>query len=167
MSKTAIFYGSSTGVAESVAEKLAEKLNASILNVADNPTSELTNHDVLIFGTSTTGFGELQDDWASFISEVKDADLTGKTIAIFACGDSASFSDSFVGSMDEIYKEIKDKDCDIIGFTETDGYDFNESPSVHDGKFVGLAIDDMNQSDLTDERIDNWVSLLKTESDKL
>lgn len=167
MSKTAIFYGSSTGVAESVANKLVEKLNANIFNVVDMPTSELANHDVLIFGTSTTGFGELQEDWASFISEVKDADLSGKTIAIFACGDSSSFSDSFVGSMDEIYKEIKDKDCDIIGFTETEGYEFNESPSVHDDKFVGLAIDDENQSELTDERIDNWVSLLKKESDKL
>ncbi|RMF69726.1 MAG: flavodoxin FldA, partial [Cyanobacteria bacterium J069] len=47
----------------------------------------------------------------------------------------------------------------------TDGYDFNESKAVRDGKFVGLAIDEDNQSDLTTERIQSWVAQLKREFD--
>jgi flavodoxin I len=34
---------------------------------------------------------------------------------------------------------------------------------VKNGKFVGLALDEDNQSDLTDERIKAWVTALKKE----
>ena len=45
----------------------------------------------------------------------------------------------------------------------TDGYTFDESASVVDGKFVGLAIDEDNESDKTEERINAWVEQLKGE----
>ena len=35
--------------------------------------------------------------------------------------------------------------------------------AVKNGKFVGLAIDEDNQSDLTDERIKIWVAQIKKE----
>lgn len=44
-----------------------------------------------------------------------------------------------------------------------DGYDFNESKAVVDGKFLGLAIDEDNQSDMTELRVKSWVSQLKKE----
>jgi flavodoxin I len=44
-----------------------------------------------------------------------------------------------------------------------EGYEFTESKAFRDGKFVGLALDEDNQSDLTEERIKKWVSTLKTE----
>ena len=34
---------------------------------------------------------------------------------------------------------------------------------MRDGKFVGVALDDDNQADLTDERIEAWVNQVKTE----
>jgi flavodoxin I len=34
---------------------------------------------------------------------------------------------------------------------------------VKDGKFVGLVLDEDNQSELTDGRIKNWVAQLKQE----
>ncbi len=48
-----------------------------------------------------------------------------------------------------------------VGYCSTDGYDFNESKAVRDGKFVGLALDEDNQSELTDKRINTWVTQLK------
>jgi hypothetical protein len=48
-----------------------------------------------------------------------------------------------------------------VGYWPTDGYDFSESKAVRDGKFVGLAIDEDNQSELTDSRVKSWVSQLK------
>ena len=42
--------------------------------------------------------------------------------------------------------------------------EFNElliSKAQIDDKFVGLVIDEDNQSDLTDERIKNWVNEIK------
>ena len=50
-----------------------------------------------------------------------------------------------------------------IGSWSTEGYDHEDSKAVKDGKFVGLALDDDNQSDLTDGRIKEWVKQLKTE----
>ena len=42
-------------------------------------------------------------------------------------------------------------------------YDFSESKAVKNGKFVGLAIDEDNQSDLTEERVKTWVAQIKRE----
>ena len=49
----------------------------------------------------------------------------------------------------------------MIGETETDGYTFDGSRGVEDGKFLGLAIDEVNQSDLTDERVEKWTEEIK------
>nr|MBA3924398.1 flavodoxin FldA [Nostocaceae cyanobacterium] len=38
-----------------------------------------------------------------------------------------------------------------------------ESKAVRDGKFVGLALDEDNQSELTAERIKAWAAQLKGE----
>lgn len=50
---------------------------------------------------------------------------------------------------------------ETVGQWPTDGYDFDESKAVKHGKFVGLALDEENQSDLTRSRIKTWVSQLK------
>ncbi len=50
-----------------------------------------------------------------------------------------------------------------VGFWPTDGYNFDSSKSVVDGKFVGLALDQDNQDDLTDERIEKWCEDIKGE----
>lgn len=161
MSKTAVFFGSSTGNTEDVANQIAEKLQAEVFNVGDNPTDQLAQYDNLIFGTSTWGEGDLQDDWESFIDEVKNADFNGKTVAIFGCGDGGSNPDTFVGGMFHIYDAIKDKGCKIIGNTSTEGYEFDHSEAIINEEFIGLPIDEMNQSELTEERISQWVEKIK------
>ena len=50
-----------------------------------------------------------------------------------------------------------------VGYWSRDGYDFTESKAVRDGKFVGLALDEDNQLNLTGERIKAWVEQLKKE----
>lgn len=163
MSKTAIFYGSSTGNTESVAKQLSEKLGADTFDVSESPADKLGEYDNLIFGTSTWGIGDLQDDWESFISEVEGADLNGKTVALFGLGDSGSYSDSFVDGIGKIYEVIKDKGCKIVGAVDTDSYEHEASEAIVDGKFVGLAIDEENQSDLTDDRVSNWAEQIKAD----
>ncbi|NES97290.1 MAG: flavodoxin FldA, partial [Desertifilum sp. SIO1I2] len=41
--------------------------------------------------------------------------------------------------------------------------DFTESKAIKNGKFVGLAIDEDNQPELTEERVKAWVAQLKRE----
>jgi len=59
--------------------------------------------------------------------------------------------------------KISEQGGETVGYRPIDGYDFNESKAVVDGKFLGLAIDEDNQSDLTESRIKSWVSQLKRE----
>lgn len=161
--KTLVIYGSTTGTTEEVAQKIAEKLNAEAVNVADVTKDQIAEADNLVLGSSTWGAGELQDDWYDGIDKLKSADLKGKTIAIFGVGDSASYSDTFCGSMAGLYDAVKDSGAKIVGAVSTDGYTFDDSESVVNGKFVGLALDEENESDKTDERIDNWVKAISPE----
>lgn len=50
-----------------------------------------------------------------------------------------------------------------VGYWSTDGYEHEASQAEKNGKFVGLALDEDNQSELTDERINKWVAQLKSE----
>ena len=123
--------------------------------------SVIADNDNLILGTSTWGAGEMQDDWYDGIKVIKNADLSGKTVALFGCGDSESYPDTFVGGMAEIYNAVKKAGANVIGAVATDGYTFDESESVVDDKFVGLALDEVNEDGKTDERIDAWVAEIK------
>ena len=89
---------------------------------------------------------------------LKSANLEGKTVALFGCGDSESYPDTFVGGMAEMYNVAKNVGACVIGSVSTNGYTFDESEAVVDGKFVGLALDEVNEDDKTDERIDAWVA---------
>lgn len=163
MSKIGIYYGSTTGNTQEVAEEIAKQLNidkADLHDVAKAGT-DFSTYDTILFGSSTLGFGDLQDDWESYIDKVKEADLKGKKVALFGCGDSASYSDTFGDAIGKIYQVIKDKDCEIVGNISTEGYTYDDSEAVVDGKFVGLLIDNDNESDMTEKRINEWVKELK------
>jgi flavodoxin I len=163
MSKIGIFYGTSGGNTQEIANRIASKLGITkgdIHDVASAKENELNTYDVLLLGSSTWGLGDLQDDWEDFIKVVGSADLSGKKVALFGCGDSVSYSDTFCDAMGKIYQAIKDKTT-VIAFTETTGYSSDSSESVVNNQFVGLAIDEDNESGLSEARIDNWVKKIK------
>jgi flavodoxin I len=158
MKKTVVVYGSSTGTCEAIAEKIGAKLGAEVMNVQDLTADVVAANENLILGTSTWGAGELQDDWYDGLKVLQSADLTGKVIALFGCGDCESYGDTFVGGMGELYDGIKQSGARIVGSVSTDGYTFDDSAAVVDGKFVGLPLDDVNEDNMTDGRIDAWIA---------
>ena len=102
MKKTGIFYGSTNGDTESVANKIAIQLGIGkedVHNVADTTPHAVQPYEVLLLGCSTWGVGEMQDDWNDFLFKLKDMDLKNKTVALFGCGDSVSFSSSFCDAL--------------------------------------------------------------------
>ena len=164
MSKIGIFFGTSTGTTESVAQQIAEKLGVSdVFNVSEVSADKMLEYDTLLLGSSTWGSGDLQDDWYDFLEAAKALDLSGKKVGLFGCGDSSSFSDTFCGALGTIYNELQGTGCEFIGAISTDGYTYDDSEAVVDGKFVGLALDEMNEDDKTEERISNWIETLKSE----
>lgn len=164
MKKMGIIYGSSTGTCESIAETIAEKLgvaSADVMDASKVTTDKVGEYDVLLLGTSTWGDGELQDDWYDAVKVVKAADLNGKTIALFGCGDSESYCDTFCDGMGIIYDQLKKSGCTFVGKVPVDGYSFSSSVAAFDGMFVGLALDNVNEDDKTEERIDKWIEDIK------
>lgn len=157
MGKTIVVYGSSTGTCEAIAGKIAEKLGVEAINVSDLTADVIAENDNLLIGTSTWGAGELQDDWYDGVDTLKGADLSGKVVAVFGCGDSASYSDTFCGAMKELYDAAKAGGATVVGEVDIDGYTFDDSDAVVDNKFVGLALDDINEDDKTDGCIDAWL----------
>ena len=88
MKKTVIIYGTSTGTCEDLAGRIGAKLGVdNIINVTDLDDSVIADNDNLILGTSTWGAGEVQDDWYDGLKTLKGANLEGKSVAIFGCGE--------------------------------------------------------------------------------
>lgn len=166
MKTIGIFYGSSNGTTESIAKQIAEKLGIdakAIHDVGNASPADLASYEVLLLGSSTWGAGDLQDDWYDFLPKIKKLNLSDKTIALFGCGDSSAFSDTFCDALGTIYNDLNGSGARFIGAVDSDGYTFDDSTACIDGKFVGLVIDDMNEDDQTPARIDAWVEALKAE----
>lgn len=163
MGKTVVVYGSTGGTCEGIANTLGEQLGADVINIAELTQETAEGADNLILGTSTWGAGDMQDDWYDGLELLKGCNLEGKKIALFGCGDCESYGDTFCGGLNEIYEGLQDKGATFVGAVSTDGYTFEDSAAVHDGCFVGLALDEENQSDLTAERIAAWVANLTPE----
>ena len=147
MKKMTIYYGSTTGTCETLAASIAQALgmsNDNVHNVTEMTKEDLENNDVLILGSSTWGCGDLQDDWYDGVEILKKADLTGKKVALFACGDGESYGDTFCEAM-------------------TADYTFTSSTAVDGDDFIGLALDDVNESDKSEARIANWAKQLEAE----
>lgn len=157
--KTAIFFGSTTGTTENVAQKVGELLGAEVFSAGE--IGKVENYDFVIFATSTWGMGDLQDEWFEALDQLKTKNLSGKKVALIGVGDQEGFGDTFVDAIGTIYEEIKDMGINLVGKTSTEGYSFSGSRAVVDDEFVGLVIDENNQSDLTDERIEKWVAQVK------
>ena len=164
MKKTGIFYGSTTGTTESVARLIADKLGiapADVHEVTQLDTALAESYDALILGTSTWGDGELQDDWYDGLKVLQGAHLSGKIVALFGCGDSESYSDTFCDAMGLLYEGLKDSGCTFVGAVDGSGYTYSASVAATDGLFVGLALDDVNESDQTDDRVSAWAAQLQ------
>jgi flavodoxin I len=161
---TAIFYASSTGNSEEIANKISSELNkVEVFDLAGTKIDKMNEYDKLILGGSTWGDGELNDDWEDVWGDFSKLDLSKKTIALFGLGDQESYCDEFCSAMGIIYEQIVNTKAKIIGFTSSEGYYHDASKAQLNNQFVGLAIDEDNQSDLTDRRIKDWVNTIREE----
>jgi flavodoxin I len=166
MARIGIYYGSDTGNTEAAAKQIHQAFGdeaAEPKSIADATAEELAGYDGLILGTSTWGAGDLQDDWDAALSTLESADLSGKKVAIFGLGDQDGYPDTFVDGIGTLAAAARKAGAQVIGSVPTKGYNFDASTAVEDGAFVGLPLDDDNQSNLTAERITSWVAALKSE----
>jgi flavodoxin II len=174
--KIGLFYGSTTCYTEMAAEKIQTKIDQlmgypciELLNIKDVSLTQAEDFEILIFGISTWDFGELQEDWESKWQDISGLNLVNKTVAIFGLGDQLGYAEWFQDAVGMLHDELLVLDCNFVGYWPNNGYDFIASKALTEDKsfFVGLCLDDENQYDLTDERIDNWCNQLIAEIETL
>lgn len=159
--KVGIFYSSDTGNTEKIAKMIHTQIGKKISDISEISNcikTDIEYYNKLIFGIPTWYYGEPQCDWDSFLPTLKKINFSGKDIAIFGCGDQEDYSEYFCNAMYILYKITLRNGGNIVGFWPTSGYHFNKSKSViNNGLFVGLAIDEDRQPNMTLTRIQSWV----------
>lgn len=165
MSKIGIFIGSTTGKTESVAEMIKSEFGGEevviIHDISEADVNDFDSYQNLIIASPTWDIGELQSDWEGFFEELDNINFNGKKVAYFGTGDQEGYPDNFQDAMGILEEKISSLGGTTVGYWPTDGYDYSESKAVKNGKFVGLAIDEDNQAELTEERIKKWVAQVR------
>ena len=174
MARIGIFFGTDTGrtrlIAKQIAKKLGELADAPI-NIGRTTLADFLAYEALILGSPTLGEGELpgestglsQPSWEEFLPQLAEADLSGKTVAIFGLGDQKKYPDEFVDAIGLIHDALLARGARLVGRWPTAGYEFAASKSVDGDEFLGLAIDQHHQALLTEARIDTWLNQIRAE----
>ncbi|WP_410209004.1 flavodoxin [Fusobacterium sp.] len=163
MKKIGVFYGTTSGITTGIVDEVEfylRKEEYDVYNVA-NGIEKLSDYENLILITPTYGVGELQVHWSKVADQLRNTDFTGKKVGLIGLGNQFAFGESFIGAIKILYDIVTANGGEVVGFTSTDGYQFQESEAIVGGKFVGLAIDEGNQGDYTPERIENWLNQIK------
>ena len=163
--RVGLFYGSSTGVTEYIAENIrdvwaqkgmepVEAINIGYMKDG----RDLLNYDYLILGISTWNIGQLQDDWDIVFPQLDKLDFSGKTVAIFGIGDQENYADNFLDAIGILGYKLIERGAKLVGYWMDEHFEFAESRGFVDGKFMGLGIDEVNQPELSAQRIRSWVT---------
>ena len=167
MNKIGLFYITgaikTSNIARCIKEAFGRKVKIDIISVECVSHNNFDEYDNLIIGTSTWSDGTLPVFWDEIINDIEKIDLSGKKVAIFGLGDQVNYPDNFVDGIGILAEAFESTGAVIVGRTSPQGYTFNRSLALNDNMFDGLAIDIENQSELTKQRIYDWVELLQNE----
>lgn len=163
-----LFYGSSTCYTEMVAEKIADIIGdefVTLHDIKETSAALMQQYDLLILGIPTWDFGVLQEDWATRWQELATTDLQGSIAALFGLGDQVDYSQWFQDALGMLYQLLIAKGVTIIGYWGVKGYSFlsDKALTAEGQQFVGLALDEVNQFELTDQRIHVWCEQILVE----
>ncbi|MCK4745684.1 MAG: flavodoxin, partial [Bacteroidales bacterium] len=156
MNKTAIIYSFNTKKTGKIAERIKESFNDDqlVLVNAEEISEELfLSFDQIIMGVATWFDGELPNFWDEFVPALEDMDLKEKKIALFGLGDQKGYPENFLDGVGIMAGILEEQEATLVGFTSTEGYDFESSRAARDNQFVGLAIDYENQGSLNNQRV--------------
>jgi len=167
MAIVGLFFGSDTGNTEAVSKMIQKKLGKKLVDVKDIAKStkeEIAEFDLLILGIPTWYYGENQCDWDDFLPELEEIDFTDKLVAIFGLGDQEDYAEYFVDAMGPLRDITESRGAILVGQWPTEGYEFEASKGlIDDNTFIGLAIDEDRQPELTEQRVDKWVNQIYEE----
>jgi flavodoxin I len=141
------------------------------VNIGRCTVEDFLAYDTLILGTPTYGDGELpglatglaQESWAEFLPRLQGSDMRGKTVALFGLGDQDKYANEFVDALILLHDAVTACGARVIGAWPAAGYEFKASQALVGERFVGLALDQINQPALSEARVDAWLRQLDDE----
>jgi flavodoxin II len=79
-------------------------------------------------------------------------------VAIFGLGDQVGYPQWFQDALGYLWAKVVNLGARPIGLWPNKGYEFEQSKALTEDEkfFLGLALDDENQFNLTDQYIDQW-----------
>lgn len=159
--KIGLFYGSSTCYTEIAAERIQAELGESLVdlfNIKTEGLSKINDYDIVILGISTWDYGELQEDWGTLWDDIDNLNLQGKIVALFGLGDQQGYGEWFIDAVGMLHDKLLPQQPHFIGYWPVQGYQFEASKAItDDGQyFVGLALDEDTQYELSEQRISTW-----------
>ncbi len=166
MTEIGLYFSSSTGNCANIAGRIAEKFDpipVKVYDIIHDHEDEVGDYDYLIFGIPTWECDELHIDWKEFLPRLEKSRLKRKNVALFGLGDQETYSDSFANSLGQLHAWLSEKKVRFHGYWPMDGYNFARSAAVKNDRFVGLVLDEDNQSALTEKRLTDWVNQLRHE----
>jgi flavodoxin I len=163
-----IFCGTAGGTSMVIAEALAQEFGVDeVINMEEDfdEMEQLLEHDVLFIGSSTWGQGDVHFSWVDVLLDIEsdEVDFSGKTVAFFGAGDSVKHGEHFCSALGKLHDAFTKAGAKAVGFVSKDDYTYEASLAQRGDKFCGLAIDNHNEEDKTEERIENWIAILKNE----
>ncbi len=161
-------FGATEEVAEVVSHALAAELGVAVQcrDAGWLDFAELEDQDLIVIGSCTWNIGQLPSDWEARLEELAQRDLRGKLVALFGTGDARGYPDTYLDALDAIAKAATAAGATLIGEWSTAGYRFSGSLALRGDNFVGLALDEDNDDDLTEARIGVWCAQLANEVDQ-
>ena len=169
MANIGIFYASAGGTTKIVTDALVEAFDIdeeSVIFMEDDydDIEQFDMFDVLLIGSSTWGQGDAHYEWVDPMLEIlDDADFTGKKVAFFGAGDTKKHGEHFCSALGKLHETFTKVGAEAIGSISTEGYSYEFSLAEMDGKLCGLGIDEHNEAEKTQARIENWIRVLKNE----
>ncbi|MGE5355068.1 MAG: flavodoxin [Deltaproteobacteria bacterium] len=166
MNKKAIIYSFNTIKTAKAVKMITEQFDENeieLINAEDLTAEKFLSYNHFILGVPTWFDGELPNYWDEFVPEIEDMDLKTKKFAIFGNGNQKEYSENFVDGIGLMAHILESRGANIIGHTSTEGYTFEKSRALRNGKFLGLALDFENQSAKNKDRITNWIKQIKNE----
>ena len=168
MATIGLFFGSTDGATAQIAERIRVLLaeaghEAECYDVGEFFLEDMADFDHIILGVPTWNVGQLQADWDEVIDEFETLDLRGTDVAVFGLGDQIGYPDTFVDAIFFLADKAQSRGARIVGRWPTAGYQFERSWAVVDGDFVGLALDELNQPELTEPRLRRWLAVILAE----
>ena len=162
-----LFFGSDTGITEEITNELVDYFEEiDVFEISDVDSTVFENYEHIILGLSTWYDGDLQSDWESFFDDFKSISFQNKKVAIYGLGDQIGYPEYFIDGVGILAEEVLKNGGEVVGYWPNKEYRFTESKAVvptDTNLFYGLAIDQDNESSLTEKRLELWVEKIKKE----